>query len=305
MTTTSTPHSINIARLLESVGVEIKRVGEREITGKCPVHIRTVGRHDNSPSWSMNANTGLWICFSCGARGSLSSLLYELTGGVNSIDMQKMLVESSFEALKAPKITQEETYVDRDAFFGFVRVPETLCESRNLDPELTHKHGVRWNKDHRAWAIPIMSPTGRLEGWQEKKHGSVLNYPNGVKKSKTLFGIERFRSTTAVLVESPLDVVRFASLGLDAQALGTFGAYVSDEQLRLTLYVADRIVVAMDNDDAGIASSKKIYKTIGTPRAGLLWWNYSGSNCKDIGDMEDEEIKVGLDTATVLPPWII
>jgi hypothetical protein len=215
-----------------------------------------------------------------------------------------MLVESSFEALKAPKSQQEEVYVDRDAFFGFARVPEALCESRNLDPELTHKHGVRWNKDRRAWAIPIMSPTGKLEGWQEKRLGSVLNYPNGVKKSKTLFGVERFKSKVAVLVESPLDVVRFAAVGVDAQALGTFGAYVSDEQLRLTLYVADKIVVAMDNDDAGIASSKKIYRAIGTPRAGLLWWNYSGSSCKDIGDMEDEEIKVGLDTATVLPPWI-
>ena len=304
MTTTSTHHSINLAQVLESVGVEIKRVGDREITGKCPVHIRTVGRPDNSPSWNMNAITGLWICFSCGARGSLSSLLYELTGDSDSLGIQKMLVESSFEALKAPKSQQEEVYVDRDAFFGFARVPEALCESRNLDPELTHKHGVRWNKDRRAWAIPIMSPTGKLEGWQEKRLGSVLNYPNGVKKSKTLFGVERFKSKVAVLVESPLDVVRFAAVGVDAQALGTFGAYVSDEQLRLTLYVADKIVVAMDNDDAGIASSKKIYKAIGTPRAGLLWWNYSGSSCKDIGDMEDEEIKVGLDTATVLPPWI-
>jgi len=302
--TMSTQPSTSLATVLTNLGVEVKRVGEREITGKCPVHIRTVGRVDNSPSWSMNATTGLWICFSCGARGSLSSLLYELTGGTDSLGIQKILVESSFEALKAPKLQAEEHVVDRDAFFSFTKVPLSLCESRNLDPDITHKHGVRWNSNHKAWAIPIMSLTGKLEGWQEKKYGSVLNYPNGVKKSKTLFGIERFKSKTAVLVESPLDVVRFAAVGVDAQALGTFGAYVSDEQLRLTLYVADRVVVAMDNDEAGIASSKKIYKTIGTPRAGLLWWNYNNSKSKDIGDMSDEEIKVGLDTATVLPPWI-
>ena len=88
MTTTSTPHSTNLAQVLESLGVEVKRVGDKEITGKCPVHIRTVGKPDNSPSWSMNATTGLWICFSCGARGSLSSLLYELSGGDSGIETQ-------------------------------------------------------------------------------------------------------------------------------------------------------------------------------------------------------------------------
>ena len=304
--TTSTHHSTNLAETLQSLGVEIKRVGDKEITGKCPVHIRTVGREDRSPSWSMNATTGLWICFSCGARGSLSSLLWELAGdGADGLSIQKMLVEASYKSLTSPKATHEELYVDREAFFNFQRVPEKLSSSRNLDGDVLYSHGVRWNQERKAWAIPIMAPTGLLNGWQEKKLGSVLNYPVGVKKSVTLFGVERFRSSTAVLVESPLDVVRFAQVGIpNAQAMATFGAYVSPEQLKLVLHLADKVVVAMDNDSAGVESSKRIYKQIGTPRNGLYWWDYSKTSAKDIGDMLDEEIIQGFTSAKVMPPWI-
>lgn len=307
--TTSTHHSTNIAQVLQNLGVDVHRIGEREITGKCPVHIRTVGREDRSPSWSMNASNGLWICFSCGARGSLGSLIHELSDGKDGVDpftIQKLLVESSYSSLVTPKPTESEIYVDREAFFSFSRIPENLSESRNLNPDILHRHGVRWNQERKAWAIPIMSPTGRLDGWQEKKFDSVKNYPIGVKKSQTLFGVERFTSSTAVIVESPLDVVRFAAVGIaHTQALATFGAYVSDAQIELILHLADKIVIAMDNDDAGVQSSKKIYKQIGTPRKGLFWWNYSNTTAKDIGDMSDNEIINGFNTATIFPPWIL
>lgn len=307
--TTSTHHSTNIAQVLQSLGVDVHRVGEREITGKCPVHIRTVGREDRSPSWSMNSSNGLWICFSCGARGSLGSLIHELSDGKEGVDpftVQKLLVESSYTSLTTTETAEPEVHVDREAFFAFSRIPEKLSESRNLNPDILHRHGVRWNPERKAWAIPIMSPTGRLDGWQEKKLGSVKNYPTGVKKSRTLFGVERFTSSTAVIVESPLDVVRFAAVGIpNTQALATFGAYVSDAQIELILHLADKIVIAMDNDDAGVESSKKIYKQIGTPRKGLFWWNYSNTTAKDIGDMSDNEITDGFNKATIFPPWIL
>lgn len=304
MTQTSTPHTTSLAEVLQSVGVELKRVGDREITGKCPVHIRTVGREDRSPSWSINANTGLWICFSCGARGTLSSLLAELTGIEAGLEIQKFLVSTNFNNLTLPKQGEESVYVDRDAFFRFDRVSDTKCSFKNLDPDLVHRYGVRWNPKSKAWAIPIMSATGRLDGWQEKKTGWVRNFPVGVEKGKTLFGIERFRSRTAILVESPLDIIRFAGVFEKPQALATFGAQVSKDQMHLVTHVADRVIVAMDNDEAGIESSKKLYKFMNRPRKGLLWWNYDGTSAKDIGDMTDEEIESGFKTATVIPPWV-
>lgn len=305
MVAMSTPLSTDIAHVLQTAGVEISRIGDREITGRCPVHVRVVGREDRSPSWSINAMTGLWICFSCGSRGTLSSLLRELSGD-DSISAQQFLVNAGMQRLttsqESPALTP--VVVDRDAFFNFERVSDRKCAGRNLHPDIVYRFGVRWNPVNKSWAMPIISSLGQLQGWQEKKPGWVRNYPVGVKKGHTLFGIERVRSRTVVLVESPLDVVRFAGVFDKPNAVASFGATVSDEQRRLLTHIADRVVIAMDNDEAGLVASKYLYKMMDTPRRGIRWWNYKGMDVKDIGDMTDDQIEQGLKTATVVPPWI-
>lgn len=306
MKTMSTANpSTSLADLLRNAGVAIKSVGDREITGKCPVHVRTTGREDRSPSWSINAESGLWICFSCGAKGTLSMLLAEILGTNNTWDVQKFIIQNSINRLTNKGQENHEPVVNIDEFTSFSRVSDTRCSYKNLDPDLVYQFGVRWNPNNKSWAIPIVSPSAELKGWQEKKKGWVRNFPIGVEKARTLFGIERFRSRTAVLVESPLDIVRFASVFSRPQALASFGAHVSDVQLELLTQVADRVIVAMDNDDAGVTASQRIYKKISTPRRGLLWWNYNGVDAKDIGDMTDDQIAQGLETATVVPPWMV
>ena len=45
----STHHSTDLASVLQTAGVELTRVNERELTGRCPVHVRTIGREDLIP----------------------------------------------------------------------------------------------------------------------------------------------------------------------------------------------------------------------------------------------------------------
>jgi 5S rRNA maturation endonuclease (ribonuclease M5) len=124
-------------------------------------------------------------------------------------------------------------------------------------------------------------------GWQSKKPDWVRNYPIGIKKSHTLFGIEKFLNKPAVLVESP------------------FGSYVSTEQLSLLNSVASKVIVAMDNDEAGLKASKMLFKTMPRFDDGVLWLNYKNTKAKDIGDMTDEEIYDALSTATAIPGWVL
>lgn len=304
-------HSTDLADVLRQTGVEIKSVGQ-EITGKCPVHVRMTGRADSHPSWSMNSETGLWICFSCGARGTLSSLLYELLGPHwESVQDQVMSIQLNLvkSGLDRVTSTDEEDHVeaplDVSQFSTFTRVSDKRCFSRSLDPDTTFRYGVRWNTERKSWAIPIISSTGFLMGWQEKRSSGVLNYPTGVEKSNTLFGIERFRGGTSVLVESPLDVVRFASVFDSPCALASFGAFVSAAQSSLLLHVSDTVVIAMDNDKAGIDASRRLYEKLPRPRQGLRWWNYKGMDVKDIGDMSDDQIERGFMSSTVIPPWVL
>lgn len=295
----------SIVTVLKELGVDIRRVGEKEISGCCPVHLKTTGRVDNSPSWSMNAETGAWICYSCGAKGSLYGLLTELSGDFSSIwDIKLKLVENGITQLTTEREIHEDK-IDWISFNKFSDVPEHLLSSRNIDSHTARRFGIKWNTEKKAWVIPIVSPDGDLKGWQEKKKDWVRNFPIGVKKSESLFGIERFSGGTAVLLESPLDVVRLATVTTAVQGLATFGAHVSKTQLRLLSDVATGLIVAMDNDTAGIDSSRRIWDSSMRFRDGVLWLDYAHTDAKDIGDMTNDEIEQAVSNATVIPSWLM
>jgi DNA primase len=302
---TMTTGTTDLAGVLMELGVDVRRSNGREVSGCCPVHEKRTGRADGSPSWSMNAETGLWICHSCGAKGTLASLVSELTGNPDSVAaVNQLLIETGINRLTAPERVEYKPEVDWVSYSRYEHPPLSEIVKRNLDPDVALAHGVKWNVIKKAWVIPIVSPLGELMGWQEKGYNYFNNEPTGVKKSATLFGIERFQSRTAVLVESPLDVVRFASSFGGMQALASFGAHVSKEQMTLLSTVADRVIIALDHDKAGTESAKTLFKTLPRFRDGIYWIDYSQTDAKDIGDMTDTEVNYAVTHASVLPWWM-
>lgn len=303
---TMTTGITDLSSVLTELGVDVRRVGEREISGCCPVHLKTTGHIDRSPSWSMNATTGAWICYSCGARGSLYSLISDLTGDYKSIwEVHSFLIQSGLDRLNTVEKEEPQPDIDWISYNKFSDVPAHLLDSKNLDPTIARQYGVKWNPTNKSWVIPIVSSESQLVGWQEKKKDWVRNYPVGVKKSESLFGIERFKSKVAVLVESPLDVVRLAGVTDEVSGLATFGAYISKNQINLVSEVADSLIVAMDNDQAGIESSQRLWKTLPRFKDGVKWLKYAHTNAKDLGDMTDFEIQIAIKEAQVLPWWVL
>lgn len=293
----------SLVDVLVSIGVEVINVGEREISGRCPVHIARTGKADGSPSWSMNAATGAWICFSCGARGSLMGLVQDLTGSDQpAYDYYATIATMGLERLTAPQVTYKQE-ADIVQYSKFSDIPQEELDKRSLTAEACRLHSVRWDTKNECWVLPLFTRDRNLLGWQSKKSGWVRNFPIGVKKSETLFGIERFKGTTAILLESPLDVVRLTSMGADVQGLASFGAAISDQQTMMLAQYADRVIIAMDNDEAGIASSKKLFDKLPRFRKGTLWLNYDGTSVKDIGDMTNEQITHAISTASAIPKW--
>lgn len=292
--------------ILQKIGVDIRRADGKEITGRCPVHARVTGREDNSPSWSMNSSSGLWICFSCGAKGTLQMLVEELTG---STDGAREVRELTFKVLEDKvngftSVAPATPDIDWVTFSRFGRVPESALSGRGLNGDIAHHYGIRWDSADKCWIIPIISHTGELMGWQAKKAGYVRNYPEGTKKSATLFGLDKFKSKTAVLVESPLDVVRFADVIENPQALASFGASLSESQIDMLTMVAERLIIAMDNDKAGWVSARNLYRFAPRFRKGIMFFHYGTSSAKDIGEMTDSEIVRGIAKSTKVPPWV-
>ncbi len=298
-----TSRNDDLVDVLSDLGVDIHKTHGDEINGRCPVHYKVKGRESSRNSWYLNSETGLWHCFTCGARGNLNMLISELTTDLNALwNVQSMLITKGIR-----RLTQEEAEYDEVVdesvtwhdYTKFDQLSESKLDQRHLDADVANRFGIRWDTNSKGITLPIVSPLGELRGWQIKKVDAVWNHPVGVKRHDTFFGIERAFSDTAVLVESPLDVVRFHSVyeGLDVNCIASFGAAVADQQLMLAARRFDKLIIALDNDDTGRKQTKRIQKRLPSFRKGIWYWQYD-DGYKDIGDLSDGQIIKGLGEVT-------
>jgi hypothetical protein len=207
--------------------------------------------------------------------------------------------------LSGPKEQHEHEFahtVDWTDYARFAPVPDKMLELRNLDKTTAHRYGIRWDTHNNSWITPIVSSMGALMGWQAKKQGWFRNHPEGVKRGTTLFGIERVEYSTGLLVESPLDVVRFHSVvPTGVSAVASFGASVTNDQINLLVDRFDHLILAMDNDETGQLATDRLRSLLPSFRRGLFFWRYPDT-AKDIGDLSDQEIKHGINNVTMVPP---
>ena len=276
----------DIEDVLEQLKIDVANVGEREISAHCPFH------KDSHPSFSMNAESGLWICYQCGESGTLD-MLVEKVGG--TVDVKAFLREAKVKNLTKKEEPKEEPVKEQtfDAALMYARYrsyrnpPIWALEERQLSRYAVDLYGIKWDM---GWIIPIWAPEdAELWGWQYKRADVVSNYPPAVKKSRTLFGLPEVAAATVALVESPLDVVRLASVGITA--VSSFGAMVSKAQVRLLIDVADKIILALDNDEEGMRQTDKLYRYLNkfVPTKRITY----PASClaKDPGEMSDREVE--------------
>ena len=114
-------------------------------------------------------------------------------------------------------------------YCSFNNPPDWALEERNISREAAGAYGIQWNK---GWVIPIWAPhrvkdiTQDFWGWQFKRMDRGSQLPPGPQEvSHTLRHEHAGGGHEAVLVESPLDVVRMSMVGLPA--IAAYGAMVS------------------------------------------------------------------------------
>jgi DNA primase len=101
-----------------------------------------------------------------------------------------------------------------------------------------------------------------------------------------LFNLHRTKTSgTVYLVESSFDAIRLDQIGFPAVA--TLGANVSNSQIRLLEKYFNNVVLIADNDDAGNIMKDKLVEKLGS----LISIIRLDKKYKDVGDMDDEEIK--------------
>src|ERR1044072_5753470 len=66
----------DVVSAMEDMGLEVLRVDDSsEAHAKCPAHMEYLGKEDSHPSFSVNVDSGLFGCFSCGFKGQFPDLV--------------------------------------------------------------------------------------------------------------------------------------------------------------------------------------------------------------------------------------
>lgn len=298
---------IDVERVLLSLDIALVAQRGDEVQGLCPMHKTRTGKEDHNPSWWINSVTGAHICFSCGYKGNIYTLVADIKG-IDYFDA-KDYVTSSAELdvdilLKRIRELPQYVSIDEPLVMSEARLavytepPEKELKKRFINVEAANHHNILWDTNNQAWIIPIRDPNDySLWGWQEKgaRGRFFRNQPQGVKKSRTVFGVEVMSTETLVVVESPLDVPRLATAGV-AGAISTYGAIISEEQAKI-MRRAKKVIAAFDKDDAGMHANELMRGFARKYGIELSYFNYTGIEVKDPGDMTEAEIYKGISTS--------
>lgn len=289
---------------LHGLGIETYGVRGSEVKALCPGHLDRTGKEDRNPSWSINADTGAHNCFSCGFRGGLQFLVSYVNGIPFEEADQWVKTTTSDLSARLDRALSPKTKVVEDSITlteanlaAYKIPPFEILKPRGITIDSAVKYGILYDPRKDCWILPIRDAHGKLLGWQEKgvRGRYFMNYPTGIKKSQSLFGYNRYHGGTMIVVESPLDVARLDSVGIEG-GVATYGTSVSKEQLNM-IKGANRIIFAMDNDEAGKQTSLDLLN-----RSVEMWFecwffDYTGIDCKDVGGMSKAEIIQGIQGA--------
>ena len=291
--------------VLDRLGIQVESANGDEITAHCPAHKERTGKEDANPSWFINAHSGKHICFSCHFKGGLNTLIkycageeYEDVGAW--LNLGERNLSKRFSRLSAPPIedVKPSFEVTESMLSAFSAPPISALRSRGITAGAASQYGVYWNEEHESWILALRDAiTNKLIGWQEKftTQKRVYNHPTGVSKANALFGYDQYRSGDMFVLESPLDVVRLASLGISG-GVAICGSAISVGQVNL-IRGADRIVMAMDNDEAGYKASEAMLNFSKSSGFECWFFNYSETDKKDIGGMSKSEVLCGIQMA--------
>jgi hypothetical protein len=299
---------IDVEKVLLGLDLSLHSQRGVEVNGLCPMHKKRTGKEDQHPSWWINSETGVHICFSCGYKGNIYTLVSDVKG-ISYFDAQDYISDNSEIAIDSllKRLKDLPEYVQPEApaipmsearLAVYTTPPDIELRKRFLKRDAVETHGVLWDTKNEAWILPIRDPDdGSLWGWQEKgaRGRFFKNQPAGIKKSKTVFGVHIMSSTEdLIVVESPLDAVRLTGLGHNA--ISTFGAIISEEQAKI-MRRATKVIAAFDNDKAGHTANEQIRVLARKYGMDLYYFNYRGIDVKDVGDMTEAEVEHGIKTA--------
>lgn len=247
--------SVSLATALGIAGF----IQGEEYRAKCPFH------DDTHPSFSMNIESGAWICHRGCGSGNIWQLV-ERTLDCNSIEARDWVLtnsqQNSANALArsvqiALALPGSPTYLPPDMgwYARYQALDNKAMPLWFLERGFTWRTVNHWEMKYDqaldAVVIPVM--------WNEELIGSITRSYNGTPKyvnspglprSEILFGEINTQLNRIILCEGVLDTIWGWQNGYNIA--GLLGTFVSQKQIEILRGLGfGEIILALDNDDAG------------------------------------------------------
>jgi DNA primase len=282
-----------IKKVLIGAGLTIEKEIDSDYIIFCPFHA-----NNRTPAGEVDKNTGKFFCFSCHHVADLVEVVMHTTArtyfeaaryikskeGLSSIigDVEKKLIS-------IPEYTQYDQVLIKRLNQQALESPRAMryYAGRLITEASVKKFQLGYSEKQDMVTIPVAAPDGMEVGFVGRSiEGKDFKNTPGLPKSKILFNLHRVKTSNRVyVVESSFDAIRLDQVGIPAVA--TLGAMVSTKQIELLRKYFNSVFVIADNDEAGGNMRDKIIKSLGA----MVTTVKLDSAYKDIGDMQDEDIK--------------
>ena len=282
-----------IRRVLNGAGLDIEAEFGNDFIIYCPYHNNT-----RTPAGEVAKDSGLFFCFGCQTTKNIVELImftssrsyFETVRYIKSKEQQSDIQAIVGKALYAPPdFVQYDELLIKRLNKQALDAPKAMnyFNSRRITKESVIKFDLGYSEKQGSVTIPIHSPDSMCIGFVARTiEGKDFKNTPGLPKSKVLFNLHRVKSSSIVyVVESSFDAIRLDQVGFPAVA--TLGANVSVSQIRLLEKYFNNVVLIADNDEAGSIMKDKLVEKLNH----LVTVISLDKKYKDIGDMEDDEIK--------------
>lgn len=281
---------------LERLGIKIKsRMASGNYMCWCPFH------EDKHPSFAIHENTGLYICFACGEKGSWKNLVYRLNGPEEFLELSsdEKLANISFpkDVSRKKRVIEtlwEEPFLD---IFEPALHPHVL--QRGFPKPLLVAFGVRWDPKHRQIIVPVRDYDGRLVGVVRRQLKARPKYIiDGYKRTEVLFGLHKAeRGAPIIITEGIFDALRAYQFHYSGVALQ--GTTISMQHIKLLSKFTDEVWVGLDNDSVGQREQKRVVKVL--RKYFRVFELHYPEGIKDFGDVRDKALFEDIISKRVLP----
>lgn len=245
---------------------------------RCPYH------ENNSFTLQFNIDTGLWLCFSCGATGNAKTLMHDMGGhfideGPSLTDLKTKLDLLRHQSL----VTQKPKYLHEAALKRYRFPTNYWTDERDLSKETVAAFDLGYDPIENYVTIPVRDLNGHLLGiikrYLDDDAITRYLYPRGFKKAHNLFAswlVAEDDRDHVVLTEGSIDAMKVWQAGFSAMAI--LGSSISHEQFDLLRKLGVRHVTTFfDNDTAGKRATRSAYGYKTHIRHGQLVLDYNAS----------------------------